>query len=55
MLDRLILLTAGNDMKLAELFAHAELRRSDCAASATLALPAGWLTGASDPLLRGTQ
>jgi hypothetical protein len=55
MLDRLILLTAGNDMKLAELFAHAELRRSDCAASATLALSADWLTGASDPLLRGAQ
>ena len=33
-LDRLILLTAGNDPNLAELFAHAELRRGSCAASA---------------------
>ena len=30
-LDRLILLTAGNDPKLAELFAHAELKRGSCA------------------------
>ena len=30
-LDRLILLTAGNDPKLAELFAHAELKRGNCA------------------------
>ena len=34
MLNRLILLTGGNDPKLAELFARAELRRSDCALSA---------------------
>ena len=33
MLNRLTLLTAGNDPKLAELFARAELRRSDCAPS----------------------
>jgi hypothetical protein len=55
MLNRLILLTAGNDTKLAELFARAELRRSDCAASAAPALTADWLTGASDPRLRGAQ
>ena len=30
MLNRLILLTAGNDPKLAELFARAELRRTNC-------------------------
>ncbi len=29
-LDRLILLTAGNEPKLAELFAHAELKRGNC-------------------------
>ena len=45
MLNRLILLTAGNDPKLAELFARAELRRSDCAASAAPALSADWVTG----------
>jgi hypothetical protein len=53
MLNRLILLTAGNDPKLAELFAHAELRRVDCAASTVPALSADWLTGADNPRLRG--
>ena len=32
MLNRLILLTAGNEPKLAELFARAELKRGSCAA-----------------------
>jgi hypothetical protein len=54
MLNRLILLTAGNDPKLAELFAHAEVRRSDCAASGVPALSADWVTGADNPRLRGT-
>jgi len=49
-LSRLILLTAGNDPKLAELFARAELRRGSCAASAT---PADWVSGAENPRLRG--
>jgi hypothetical protein len=53
MLNRLILLTAGNDPKLAELFAHAELRRSDCAPSSAPALSADWVTGAENPRLRG--
>jgi hypothetical protein len=53
MLNRLILLTAGNDPKLAELFAHAELRRGDCAPSGMPALSADWLTGAENPRLRG--
>ena len=53
MLNRLTLLTAGNDPKLAELFARAELRRGDCAASAAPALSADWLTGADNPQLRG--
>ena len=53
MLNRLVLLTAGNDAKLAELFARAELRRSACAASSTPAQSADWLTGADNPRLRG--
>jgi hypothetical protein len=53
MLNRLMLLTAGNEPKLAELFAHAELRRSDCAATSVPALSADWLTGADNPRLRG--
>jgi len=54
MLNRLVLLTAGNDAKLAELFARAEVRRSDCAASGAPALPADWVVGADNPQLRGT-
>ncbi len=50
-LSRLILLTAGNDPKLAELFARAELKRGSCTASAT---SADWVTGAENPRLRGT-
>jgi hypothetical protein len=53
MLNRLILLTAGNDPKLAELFAHAELRRSDCSPAAVPALSADWVTSAENPRLRG--
>jgi hypothetical protein len=53
-LSRLMLLTAGNDPKLAELFARAELKRGSCA-SPTTATPSGdWVTGAENPLLRGT-
>ena len=53
LLNRLTLLGTGNDPKLAELFARAELRRSDCAATALPALSADWLTGADNPQLRG--
>ncbi len=54
-LDRLILLTAGNDRKLAELFAHAELKRGSCApASAAPVTSADWVTGAQNPRLRGS-
>ena len=53
-LSRLILLTAGNEPKLAELFARAELRRGSCSASATSATSADWVTGAENPRLRGT-
>jgi hypothetical protein len=54
MLSRLMLLTAGNDPKLAELFARAELKRGSCAASATSAASADWVSGAENPQLRGT-
>jgi hypothetical protein len=54
MLSRLTLLTAGNDEKLAELFARAELRRGSCTGSAAAAASADWVTGAENPLLRGT-
>lgn len=53
-LSRLTLLTAGNVPKLAELFARAELKRGSCAASATSANSADWVTGAENPSLRGT-
>ncbi|OAF00811.1 hypothetical protein AYJ54_30175 [Bradyrhizobium centrolobii] len=49
-LNRLTLLTSGNEPKLAELFAHAELKRRPCS-------PAGspdWLLGAENAQLRGT-
>ncbi|UPK35926.1 hypothetical protein IVB18_00650 [Bradyrhizobium sp. 186] len=48
-LNRLTLLTSGNEPKLAELFAHAELKRRSCD-------PAGssdWLLGAANAQLRG--
>jgi hypothetical protein len=54
-LDRLILLAAGNDPKLAELFAHAELRRGACAPASTAPIAsADWVTGAQNPRLRGS-
>ena len=49
-LNRLTLLTSGNEPKLAELFARAELKRRAC-------VPAGssdWLLGAANAQLRGT-
>jgi hypothetical protein len=53
MLNRLILLSAGNDPRLAELFARAELRRGDCGPAAPSATSADWLTTAQNPGLRG--
>jgi hypothetical protein len=53
MLNRLTLLAAGNEPKLAELFARAELKRGSCAAAATPAVPADWVMGAENPRLRG--
>jgi hypothetical protein len=49
-LNRLTLLTSGNEPKLADYFAHAELKRGSCA-SATAA--ADWMTGVGNPRLRG--
>jgi hypothetical protein len=53
MLNRLTLLTAGNEPKLAELFAHAELKRSRCAAASTSATSVDWMTVTENPRLRG--
>jgi hypothetical protein len=50
MLNRLILLTAGNEPKLARLFARAELRRGDCGPTTS---SADWVTSAETPALRG--
>jgi hypothetical protein len=52
-LDRLILLNAGNDPKLAELFARAELKRGNCVPASVPVTSADWVTGAQDPRLRG--
>jgi hypothetical protein len=51
MLDRLTLLASGNEPKLAELFARAELRRSGSGMAA--AVSADWVAGAENPRLRG--
>lgn len=48
MLSRLVLLTSGNDPKLAEAFARAELKRGACTAG-----PTDWMTEAANPSLRG--
>ncbi|PDT70325.1 hypothetical protein [Bradyrhizobium sp. C9] len=52
-LNRLTLLAAGNDPRLAGLFAHAELRRTDCVTSGPPALSTDWVMGSENPLLRG--
>jgi hypothetical protein len=48
-LSRLTLLTAGNEPKLAGLFARAERKRGRCAET-----PADWVTATENPRLRGT-
>jgi len=45
LLNRLSLIAAGNDARLAELFARAELKRADCRTD--------WVSGSDKPLLRG--
>jgi hypothetical protein len=53
MLHRLTLLSAGNEPKLAELFARAELKRGSCAATTPSATSVDWVTGIENPRLRG--
>lgn len=48
-LNRLTLLTSGNEPKLAEFFAHAELKRRSCDGAGS----ADWLLGAANAQLRG--
>jgi hypothetical protein len=45
LLNRLSLITAGNDARLAELFARADLKRTDCRTD--------WVSGSQGPALRG--
>jgi hypothetical protein len=52
MLNRLILLTSGNEPKLAELFARAELKRGSCTPATTSAPSVDWVTDAENPRLR---
>jgi hypothetical protein len=52
MLNRLVLLSAGNDPKLAEFFARAELKRGSCVPAAPSAA-VDWVTRAESPGLRG--
>jgi hypothetical protein len=51
MIDRLTLLASGNEPKLAELFAQAELKRNGCGSRASGS--ADWVTRAENPRLRG--
>jgi hypothetical protein len=53
MLDRLTLLTSGNEPTLAELFARAELNRRNCSPRGDAAASGDWITQADDPRLRG--
>lgn len=54
-IDRLTLLSAGGDQRLAELFARAELKRGACDSSGNLLARAqdDWLTSLQEPRLRG--
>jgi hypothetical protein len=49
-LDRLTMLSAGNDPKMAELFARAELKRAGCSNSSQ----SDWVTATGEPQLRGS-
>jgi len=53
LLNRLTLLVSGNDPKLAEFFARAELRRGRCTNPALSADAADWVIRADNPRLRG--
>ncbi|MBR0782751.1 hypothetical protein [Bradyrhizobium iriomotense] len=52
-LNRLTLLTSGNEPKLAELFAHAELKRRGCEPQGSSQGTSDWLLGAANAQLRG--
>lgn len=51
-LDRLVLLSAGNDPAIAGLFARAELRRTGCSGSPST--NGDWIAAAQEPALRGS-
>ena len=51
LLDRFVLLSAGNDLKLAALFAHAELKRVGCDVAAHFS--GDWISSLDNPVLRG--
>ena len=53
LLDRLVLLSAGNDAAVAEVFARAELRRSGCGLDRPLTASTDWIFSGRDPDLRG--
>jgi hypothetical protein len=53
LLDRLTLLASGNDPRLAELFARAELKRGACTNPSLSAESVDWVTRADGPRLRG--
>jgi hypothetical protein len=53
MLSRLTLLTAGNEPKLADFFAGAELRRGSCASASAADATADWVSSNANPQLRG--
>lgn len=50
-LNRLTLLSAGNDPKIAEMFARAELKRDTC--NPAMAASASWIASSEAPQLRG--
>jgi hypothetical protein len=52
-LNRLTLLTSGNEPKLAELFARAELKRRACDSQGSPQGAGDWLLGAANAQLRG--
>jgi len=53
LLNRLTLLASGNDPRLAEFFARADLRRGGCGNPPQSAESADWVTRADGPRLRG--
>ena len=54
MLNRLTLITAGNEPRLADLFAEAELKRGSCVGPNVADGAADWVSSTDNPKLRGT-